>query len=173
MGDVIIRPERPDDYAAVHEVHVSAFGRVNEAQLVEAIRRSPGFLPKLSLVAEHDGSVVGHILFSRITIEAKSGPVTALALAPMAVRPECQKMGVGSRLVEEGLDRCRRLGHRLVVVVGHPDFYPRFAFRPARARGLEAPFDVPGEAFLLWEAAPEDPQDIAGRVQYPPAFDDV
>ncbi len=170
-GDVTIRPETPDDYAAIHEVNRSAFGRESEALLVDALRQSPDFIPELSLVAERDGRVVGHVLFSRIAIRTGRGSVPALGLAPMAVLPEHQRSGIGSMLVRHGLEACRRLGHRLVIVVGHPDYYPRFGFRPARPRGLEPPFDVPDAAFLLWEAVPTDPADIAGRLEFPPAFD--
>jgi len=117
--------------------------------------------------------VVGHILFSPLVIETKDGAVAALALAAMAVRPEVQNQGIGSELVPEGLEWCRSLGHRIVVVVGHPDYYPRFGFSPARARGLEAPFPVPDEAFLALELVPGALDGITGVVQYPPPFSDA
>ena len=174
MNDPLrIRPETPHDFPAVYAVHAAAFGQQTEARLVEAIRQSPGFIPQLSLVAEYKSSVIGHALFSPVTIRTKRGPVAALALAPMAVWPEHQKKGVGSQLVREGLEACRRLEHRLVVVIGHPDFYPRFGFRPARSRGLEPPHDVPDNAFLVWEAAPDDEAGIAGSVEFPSVFDEA
>jgi len=170
---LIIRSETAGDYPAIHEVHASAFGQENEAVLVEELRGSPGYDAELSLVAERDGRVIGHILFSPIAIRTARDPTTALVLAPMAVLAEHQNAGVGSQLVRRGLDACRRLGHRLVVVVGHPEFYPRFGFRPTSRRGLRLPFDVPDEAFLLWEAVPDNPSEIAGMVEFPPAFDNV
>jgi putative acetyltransferase len=170
---ITIRPETVEDYAAIHEVNALAFGREVEPRLVEALRGLPDFIPELSLVAVQTGRVVGHILFSRVVIETKDGPVPALALAPMAVRPELQNQGIGSELVRDGLERCRSLGHRIVVVVGHPAYYPRFGFSPATARGLEAPFPVPDEAFLVLELVPGGLGGIAGVVQYPPPFSEA
>ncbi len=167
---ITIRPETAEDYAAIHEVNALAFGREVESRLVEALRESPNFITELSLVAVETGRVVGHILFSPMTIETKDGAVPALALAVLAVRPELQNQGVGSQLVREGLERCRSLGHRVVVVVGHPAYYPRFGFSSARARGLEAPFPVPDEAFLALELVPGALGGVAGTVKYPPAF---
>lgn len=97
----------------------------------------------------------------------------ALALAPMAVRPEYQNQGIGSELVRHGLRQCRDLGHKVIVVVGHPEYYPRFGFSLARAKGLEAPFPVPDEAFLVLELVPDALEGIKGVVNYPPEFADV
>jgi putative acetyltransferase len=166
-----IHPETAEDYAAIHEVNALAFGREVEARLIEALRRMPDFIPELSLVAVEDGRVVGHILFSPMAIETKEDAVPALALAVLAVRPESQNQGIGSQLVREGLERCRSLRHRIVVVVGHPPYYPRFGFSPARARGLDAPFPVPDEAFMVLELVPGALRGVAGMVKYPPPFD--
>jgi len=111
-----------------------------EAQLVDALRRDGDFIPELSLFAVDEGRIVGHILFPPVTISSSEENVAALALAPMAVLPEFQGCGIGSRLVREGLAACRRLGHRIVVVVGHPAYYPKFGFSPARAQGIDVPF---------------------------------
>src|SRR4030042_2066139 len=161
-----IRPETAQDYAAIHEVNALAFGQEVEPRLVEALRPLPEFIPELSLVAVEAGRVVGHILFSPMFIETKDGAVPALALAVLAVRPELQNQGVGSQLVRDGLERCRSLGHRIVVVVGHPNYYPRFGFSPARARGLEAPFPVPDEAFLALGLGAGALNGIAGVVTF-------
>jgi putative acetyltransferase len=166
-----IHPETAEDYAAIREVNALAFGREVEAVLVEALRESPDFIPELSLVAVEAGRLVGHILFSPLVIETKDGPVPALTLAPLAVRPELQNQGIGSELVRDGLERCRSLGHRIVVVVGHPAYYPRFGFSPAGARGLEAPFPVPDEAFMVLELVSGALEGVAGIVKYPPPFD--
>jgi len=168
---ITIRPETAEDYAAIHEVNLLAFGQEVEPRLVKNLRRLPDFIAELSLVAVEAGRVVGHILFSPFVIETKDGTVPALTLAPLAVRPEFQNRGVGSELVRDGLERCRILGHKIVVVVGHPEYYPRFGFSPARARGLEAPFPVPDEAFMVLELVPSALDGVAGIIRFPPPFD--
>jgi putative acetyltransferase len=167
---ITIQPEKEEYYNAIHEIDVLAFGREDEAELVNKLRESMNFIPGLSLVALKDGKVVGHILFSPVTIHTKKGVLPALALAPMAVQPEFQNKRIGSELVRQGLERCRNLGHRVVIVVGHPTYYPRFGFTSARAKGLEAPFPVPDEAFMVIELAAGALNDISGMVIYPPAF---
>lgn len=169
----MIRPENIDDYTAIFEVNRLAFSGKAEPRLVEALRRSDDFISELSLVAEKSGDIVGHILFSPITIETQTGAVPALSLAPIAVRPELQRRGIGSELVRQGLERCRRLGHNIVIVIGHPHYYPRFGFSSARAQGLEAPFAVPDEAFMALELVPGALDGIEGMVIYPPAFNEA
>jgi putative acetyltransferase len=151
---ILILPEKEEFHSAIHEVNTLAFGQENEARLVENLRKSCSFNAQLSLAALEEGKIVGHILFSPITIESKKGSLPALAIAPMAVHPEFQNQGIWSRLVEEGLERCRSLSHKIVVVVGHPEFYPRFGFTQARGKGLEAPFPVPDESFMVAELVP-------------------
>jgi predicted N-acetyltransferase YhbS len=97
----------------------------------------------------------------------------ALALAPMAVRPEFQNLGIGSRLIREGLERCRNLGHKIVIVAGHPEYYPRFGFTSSRAKGLEAPFPVPDEAFMVIELIPGALDSVSGMIVYPAPFEGV
>src|SRR5262249_47390295 len=168
-----IRSETVDDAADIRAIHTLAFGRDNEARLVDALRAEPGFDPALSLVAIADGHAVGHILFSPILIRASHSSVPALALAPLAVRPEFQNHSVGSTLVRAGLEECRRLGHTVVVVVGHPHYYPRFGFSSARAAGLEAPFPVSDAAFMALELAPGALYGVRGMIEYPAPFADV
>ncbi len=165
---IVIRAESAADRLAIRDVIVRAFGRDEEARLVEALRASPDFAAALSLIAIDDGRVVGHILFSCIHIRTADADVPALALAPVAVLPERQNQGIGSALIRHGLEECRRLGHRIVVVVGHPSYYPRFGFSPARAKGLDAPF--PDPAFMVQELVPGALDGICGTVEYPPAF---
>ena len=124
---------------------------------------------RLSLVAERAGRVVGHILFSDLPIVTATGTVSALALAPMAVLPEFQRQGIGSARVRHGLDECRRQGHRIVVVLGHPDFYPRFGFSAKLAERLTSPFHG-GDAFMALELTPGALEGVTGRVQYAPPF---
>lgn len=168
-----IRQEQRADYAAINEVNDLAFGQPNEAKLIRQIRAADGFDPRLSFVATADEEVVGHILFSPIHIEGTDQHHPALALAPMAVRPQQQRKGIGSSLVREGLEICRCLGHNVVVVMGHVDFYPRFGFTPASSHGIAAPFDVPDAAFMVLALARDGFRGVSGIVRYPSAFDDV
>ena len=168
-----IRPERPEDIASIDEINRLAFGGEEEAKLIKAIRGSDYFLPELSLVAVEDDRIVGHILFSPVTIESSESSVTALALAPMAVVPEYQNKGIGTDLVKHGLAACKKLDYTIVIVVGHPEYYPRFGFKPAREYGLEAPFEVPDDAFMALELVPGALKNVRGVVKYNPAFDSV
>jgi len=127
-----IRSATPKDAAAIRRIHLQAFGRSAEADIVAALVAANAV--SLSLLAEHDGEVVGHILFSPVTIEREAVPV--IGLAPMAVLPGWQRRGVGSALVRASLDELRRIGCDAVVVLGHPAFYPRFGFAPASRHGL-------------------------------------
>jgi putative acetyltransferase len=168
---VEIRPEGPEDRKAVFDVNQAAFGQDDEARLVDALRRSPAYIPELSLVAVEDSRIVGHILFTRIKLRGSERAFDALALAPMAVLPGYQRRGIGSALVERGLEIARDLGHRVVIVVGHPDYYPRFGFVLAGPLGIRAPFDVPGEAFMALALSPGALAGVQGLVEYPPEFE--
>jgi putative acetyltransferase len=170
---VNIEPEREEDYTVIHEINRLAFGQKNEAELIEKLRQSANFIPELSLVAVMGEKTVGHILFSPVAIQTEERLVTALAVAPMAVHPEFQKRGIGSELVRRGLKRCQNLGYEVVIVVGHPKYYPRFGFAPARKKGLEAPFPVSDEAFMAIELAPGALNGISGMVIYPPALEET
>ena len=170
---ITIRAERTEDFPAIHSVNLMAFGQEDEAFLVQRIRESSGFVPELSLVAAKDSRIVGHILFSRIHIETPTESVVVLSLAPMAVLPEFQNSGIGSQLVRQGLKKCRELGHTIVVVIGHPEYYPRFGFIPARKKGLDLHFPVADEAFMVCELEPDALEGITGMVKYPSEFSDV
>ncbi|HEY4308382.1 MAG TPA: N-acetyltransferase [Pirellulales bacterium] len=187
MSEAIeIRTELPGDVAEISAVIAAAFEREEEARLVEALRTLPSFDPALSLVAVCNGAstgdgqgeqIVGHILFTDILIRREDGSADrALALAPVALLPEWQRRGIGSRLTAAGLAACRARGDRWVIVVGHADFYPRFGFQSARARGLEVPFPVEDASFMVCDLAdaPNDSStDIAGMVEYPAPFQAV
>jgi putative acetyltransferase len=171
MAGLTIRPERPADQAAIRSVNEAAFGGPAEGALVDALRVTSAFIPELSLVADDDtAGVVGHILFTRLRVVEGDVSRPALALAPMAVAPPRQRRGVGSALVRRGLAEAERLGHGLVIVLGHPDYYPRFGFRPARAFGIRSPFEAPDEAFLVLELRPGVLDGVRGVVEYPPEF---
>lgn len=126
-----IRPEQPDDYRAVHRVHAAAFPTEAEANLVDRLRQAGKAI--VSLVAEVDGSVVGHVLFSPVTIQGEAAVYTGLGLAPVAVLPAHQNQGIGGQLITQGLAVCRQLGQPWVVLLGHPSYYPRFGFQRLRA----------------------------------------
>jgi putative acetyltransferase len=167
-----VRQESPADHQAIREIHEEAFGRAVEARLADALRASSAFVPELSLVAERDGRVVGHALFSRATLVGDE-PVELLALGPIAVRPECQRQGIGGALIRAGLERAEAMGFRAVVLVGHPTYYPRFGFTPARAAGLETTFAVSDEAFMVCPLPPRGLEGVRGTVRFAPAFDAV
>lgn len=167
---IFVRSEKPEDYQKIYEINKVAFGGEVEAQLVNNLRKTKGFIPELSLVAEKDGKVVGHILFSVIHIKTDSNKIPVLALAPMAVLPDYQKQGIGSLLIKEGLKECKELGHKVVVLVGHPDYYPRFGFVKASEKGLKLPFDAPDEAFMVYEIIPNSLVGVTGTIEYPPEF---
>lgn len=167
---IIIRSETSEDYTAIFEVNKLAFEQENEARLVEKIRQD-NFNSQLSLVAVKSSKVVGHILFSNIIIQSQKGDFSALALAPLAVHPEFQNQGIGSQLVQQGLRKCQSLGHKIVVVIGHPTFYTRFGFSSATAKGLSVVWQVPDEAFLILELRPDALNGISGVVKYPSVFD--
>jgi putative acetyltransferase len=135
--------------------------------LVGALRESGDVV--LSLVAEESGAIVGHILFSRLKLHINDGRVvTGVALAPMAVRPDRQRQGIGSTLVTAALSECRRRGERIAIVVGHTNFYPRFGFSHAKAAALRSVFQC--DAFMAVELRPAALDGVAGAVEYPAAF---
>lgn len=192
---VLLRPENPEDEGEIRLINQAAFGRPDEADLVDRLRAEGAVLA--SLVAEKeerdekegdkcDGEredkldverenkrgqeerVVAHILFSRMSIETSTGRVAAVALAPIAVLPERQRRGIGGKLIRYGLDLLRGRGERIVIVLGDPDYYPRFGFSRGKARLLESPF--PPEAFMALELEPGALDGVRGKVRYAAAF---
>jgi putative acetyltransferase len=166
---IIVRPELPGDRDAIRRVNELAFEGPAEADIVDALRDSNAWLPGLSLVAEDGTGIVGHALFSLVRLD--SGP-ELLSLGPMAVLPERQRGGVGTALVRRGVRSARGTEYPLVVVLGHPDYYPRFGFRPARRYGIETPYDAPDEAWMALRLPAYDDR-VRGTVLYPPAWDSV
>jgi putative acetyltransferase len=167
-----IRPEGAGDQASIRRVVGAAFGSPAEADLIEALRASDAWLPRLSLVAVADGAVVGHALFTRATIETASGTLAVLALAPVAVEPSRQRQGIGDALIRAGLQVAREDGERIVIVVGHPSYYPRFGFVPAVPRGITSVF-AQGEhedSFMVLALQPSALDGVAGRAEYAAAF---
>jgi len=168
---IVVRREKTADHTSVRVVNELAFGQPNEANLVDALRANVH--PFISLVAVVDDRVAGHIFFSPVTIESETGAFTAMGIAPMAVLPEYQNQGVGSRLVQEGLQECERIGHDIVVVLGHPNYYPRFGFTPASSKGLRSEYDVPDEVFMAIELKEGALAGRRGLVKYRPEFSRV
>ncbi|MBW8349313.1 N-acetyltransferase [Bacillus sp. IITD106] len=167
-----IRTETFADYKAVYDLNYEAFAmREDESKLVERIRDSEGFIPELSIVAEENSEIVGHILLSKASVIHGDKSTKVIVLAPIAVKPKYQKKGIGSMLINEGLKRVKELDYGLVLLIGHPSYYPKFGFKPARQFGLELrQFDVPDEVFMVCELKAGELDHVQGELQYPPAF---
>jgi len=165
-----IRQEQLSDTASISRVHQEAFSHRTEADLVERLRTRGKF--KISLTAEIKGQVVGHILFTEVNIKGSDSGLSILGLAPMAVLPEFQRRGVGSELIRRGLGLCQESGHDVVVVVGHPEYYPRFGFVPASRYGLRCEYDVPDDVFMALELRAGALRETSGLVRYQPEFAD-
>jgi len=160
-----VRDERPGDVAAVRAVVTDAFGRPDEAHLVDLLRAAGK--ATVSLVAERDCRVVGHVLFSPVVLD---GAPAAAGLAPLAVLPAAQRQGIGAALVRLGLARCRAAGHGYVVVLGDPAYYGRFGFVAAERFGLGCEYDVTPGAFQVLELAPGALAGHSGVVRYGAEF---
>lgn len=165
-----IRPENACDRQQVHAINVAAFGSSAEADLIVNLRQRAQ--PIVSLVAEDGNELVGHIMFSPVTLPGHSD-LKFMGLGPMAVAPAHQGRGYGSALVEAGLDQCRNLNVSAVVVLGHPEFYPRFGFSRSAVFGIDSEYDVPEEVFMAMELAPGRLQAVSGTVRYHAAFADL
>lgn len=160
-----VRKETVEDIPNIRAVVHAAFGTASEADLVDGLRRSGALT--LSAVANIGSRVVGHVAFSPVTI---GGLQPALALAPMAVAPDCQRQGIGSALIRWSLEECRQLGHGVVILVGEPAYYARFGFTPAAPLGIECPFPIPPEVFMVLELSPGAANGCSGMVRYHPEF---
>ena len=161
---VDIRAEQADDVAAIRDVNRQAFGQDDESRIVDALRVNGA--AALSLVAIDDGAVVGHIMFSPLSV----GPMVGVGLGPMAVTPSHQRQGIGSRLVEAGIDRLRRAACPFIIVIGHPSFYPRFGFQPAASYGVTCEWDVPADVLMVNILDPNVAGNLRGQARYRPEF---
>ncbi|MBD3672087.1 MAG: N-acetyltransferase [Planctomycetaceae bacterium] len=164
---MIVRSEDRNDIFRVYAVNRAAFETLAEARLVDRLREEAG--PVVSQVAEIEGEIVGHILFTPVTLDDHP-ELPLVGLGPMAVHPDHQRQGIGSALVEAGLAACREIGAAGVVVLGHPEFYPRFGFVPASQFGIGCEYDVPEEAFMATELIPNAFDGSSGTVRYHDAF---
>ncbi|EEL33562.1 N-acetyltransferase [Bacillus toyonensis] len=171
---VTIRQEQKNDYRKTEEVVKKAFlneefSDKKEHELVKRIRECDAFIPELSIVAV-DKEIVGHIMLSKITIEQGGTTVDSLALAPVSIAPSHQKKGIGGKLITAALEKAKELGYGSVVVLGHPEYYPKFGFERASQWNIKAPFEVPDEVFMVMELRENTLQGVEGIVQYSSAF---
>lgn len=168
--DIIIRNERKNDYDEIRKINDLAFGQENEGKMIESLRKTSDYNDSLSLVAEIKDKIVGHILFYPIEIKNEKGGYTVLSLAPMAVHPEYQNKGIGIKLVKRGLEIAKEINFDVVIVVGHPKYYPRFGFKPASNWEIQLPFDVPNDVFLALELKYNALNNCRGKVEYPKEY---
>lgn len=170
--NIMVRLEAPADAAAVFHVNESAFGRPDEARLVERLRSTDTTL--LSLVAEVNGRVVGHVLFTTVELKSENGASAGgAALGPVAVLPDHQRQGIGDALIRDGLEMLRQMGQPFCVVLGHSSYYPRFGFQPTDLFGIRCQWDVPPEVFMALALRPDGLEGKTGTVMYAEAFQDV
>ena len=169
MVDITVRPETEDDIKAIDVVNISAFQGENEAQLVTALRALPGYDRELSLVAEFNGRIVGHLMLTPITLHQRDQDVKVLALAPMSVVPSQSHRGIGSELVAAALAKAKSRGDKVILVAGHPEFYIRFGFKNALDWDIRCNLPVPDDALLLMELK-EGVLHKGGTVNYPAPF---
>jgi putative acetyltransferase len=170
MG-TLIREEAPGDVAAIHRLNTAAFETEAEAKLVDALRAADVLL--LSLVAEADGEIVGHIAFSPVVVDSAQSRSQGVGLAPMAVAPAYQRRGIGGRLIEDGLRRLRDARHRFCVVLGHPEYYARHGFKRASDYGLRWERPAPDDVFFVCELSAGGLAGVSGTVRYRRELDAV
>ena len=165
-----IRAEAPADYNELFHLHYTAFGeREDESRLSERIRESQEFIPELSLVALSNNLIVGHALFSKAVVVNNDTQHEVIILAPIGVKPEFQKQGVGSALIRKGLQLAKELNYSHIFLIGHPTYYPKFGFEPARPYGFELiQFNVPNEVFMV--AHLREDVKLDGELRYPKSF---
>ena len=167
-----IRQETIEDIPQIFMINEAAFGRPDEALLIDRLRTRKAILH--SLVAVKDEHPVGHALFSPILIQGDTGVVkVAAGLGPIAVLPDYQKQGIGGELINVGIHLCRKAGYRIMIVLGHPTYYPRFGFQPAGQSGISSTYDVPDEVFMALELEDGALKDVSGVAHYHPEFDGV
>ena len=172
MQEVIVRAEVPEDVRAIDVVNLSAFQGEAEARLVSAIRGSAEFIPDLSLVAELNGRIVGHLLLSKVKLQHGNDGKTVLALGPMSVVPSQSHRGIGSALIQAAIGRAKDMRYVAIIVAGQPDYYGRFEFQPAANWGLTSNLRLPADALTAMELVTGALKD-GGQVVYPAPFAEI
>lgn len=172
---MIIRQEKKEDFKGVFTLIEKAFEAEElsdhkEQFLVERLRKSNAFIPELSIIAEIDNVIVGHILVTKIRIKNSSNEFESLALAPVSVLPTFQGQGIGSKIIKEVHQKAKSLGYKSIILLGHKDYYPRFGYKKAISYGIQLPFEVPDENCMAIELVDEGLKDINGVVEYPKEF---
>jgi putative acetyltransferase len=167
-----IRFEKPEDIAFIHSVNEQAFGRVSEAKLVDTLRLA--CTDHLSLVADDNGSIIGHLMFTPVVVTDGKQKTEGMGLAPMAVLPSKQHQGIGTQLVDTGLQILKEKGCPFIIVLGHPEYYPRFGFQAASGRNIRTQWDgVPDEAFMILVMDHEAMQNVSGIAIFRYEFSDA
>lgn len=168
---ILIRSENQKDYKSVFSIHQEAFKQNNESKLIEALRKTPQFIPQLSLIASVNSQIVGHILFYPLEIKTERGSLPTLGLVPLAVKPTFQQQGIGTQLVNEGLKQARLLGYTSIIVAGNPNYYKKFGFQIVN--GLTNNIGEPVDHFMYLELKSDALKEIRGIVEYPSVFKEL
>jgi predicted N-acetyltransferase YhbS len=173
--EIKLRQENKNDFESVFQLIEKAFEKEEysdhkEQFLVERLRKSEAFIPELSIVAEVDNKIVGHILFTKLKVVNESDSFESLALAPVSVLPEFQGKGIGSKLILYGHEIAKGLGYKSVILLGHQDYYPRFGYELCEKYNIKMPFDVPPENYMVIALTEDGLKDVSGEVVYPKAF---
>ncbi|MDE5420914.1 N-acetyltransferase [Ancylomarina sp. DW003] len=171
--NIQIRPEHKNDLPAISMINDLAFGQETEGDLIVKLRKNRNFIKELSLVACMGNEIIGHILFSKITIKNETEEFESLALAPMSVIPELQGLGIGSQLINKGLQKAIKLGYESVIVLGHESYYPKFKFSPASHFQITCPSNVPDKNFMALELKKGSLDSVSGCVIYPKEFGNI
>ncbi|WP_439128249.1 GNAT family N-acetyltransferase [Polaribacter sp.] len=174
---MIIRQETKIDHKVVFNLIKSAFKNAEFADhteqfLVEKLRKSDAFIPELSLVAEIDKKIVGHILLTKLKVRNDVKEFDSLALAPVSVLPEFQKKGIGAKLIVQSHEKAKKLGYKSVIVLGHEKYYPKFGYKQAHKFGIKLPFEVPKENCMAIELVKNGLKGVTGMVEYPKEFNE-
>ncbi len=173
--EIKLRQENENDHKKVFQLIEKAFEKEEysdhkEQFLVERLRKSEAFIPELSIVAEIDNEIVGHILLTRLEIKNNTTSFQSLALAPVSVLPEFQGKGIGAKLILYSHKIAKELGYKSIILLGHQHYYPRFGYELCKKYNIEMPFDVPAENCMVIELVKDGLKDVSGKVIYPDAF---
>ena len=173
MNTGILITEENDsiDHDEIWDLNFLAFGRENEGNIVNLLREDG--IPYISLIARKDDELLGHIFFTHVELSNLEKELNIMGLGPMAVKPEFQNMGIGSMLIKAGLEESKNRGYQAVVVLGHPEYYPKFGFVPAINYKIRCEYDVPSEAFMIIELREGFLKEKRGIIKYNNAFNTV